>query len=804
MRDGFVEPDFLTAILAKSADRSEDNIPETLARHTWLVVKKVAELAKIRPDLTVVANTADLWHLLYWGCFLHDFGKATGGFQQQLQGISWNGHRHEVISLVFLDWIAANFPKHQQTWLAAAIASHHRDRGIIQEKYLVDSVLIDAWSTFELTNVPLMWRWLTEYANQWIGLLGLDAVGVRPLQFPNSDQAIQQVQADACSRIRYWLRQYYRLKHVFDDEPEHAPVPLLILLRGLTTTADHMASAHLAAIPQPIQENWQALAKRILSADQQPYSHQQQSADAHSTSCLLIAPTGSGKTEAALYWALGEGNQSIPRIFYALPFQASMNAMFDRLRQPEKGFGEQAVGLQHGRALQVLYLRLLESEHGLNSRTAAEKERWERNINSLHARPLKVFSPYQMLKALFQIKGFEAILSDYAQARFIFDEIHAYEPKRLALIICLINYLSKHFAATFFVMSATFPTIIRQHLAKALGQHQVIQASASLFQAFARHRLQLLDGELISASSIKQIINDFKAGKQVLVCANTVRRAQTILALLRDAGVAESDLLLIHSRFTMKDRSALEQRVIQRCQLGLAQPEPFILIATQVIEVSLNIDLDALYSDPAPLEALLQRFGRVNRSRKKGIVPVHVFREPRDGQGVYGRNKDPKQQGRIVQVTLSELEKHNGEIIDESMIDQWLDTIYADPILTEQWQDAYQKTYDDAQWIADNLRPFESDKTTEDQFDELFDNVDVIPQSLVKTYLDLLNNHEYVESSRYFVGISKQKYAQFKRDGLILALEDAALKYPRWIINLPYSSESGLSFDQTAIDDDWS
>ncbi len=804
MSDGFVEPDFLMPILAKSADRSEHNIPETLARHTWLVVKKVAELAKNRPDLTVVANTADLWHLLYWGCFLHDFGKATGGFQQQLQGVSWNGHRHEVISLAFLDWIAANFPKHEQAWLAAAIASHHRDRGVIQEKYLIDSVLADAWSTFDRANVPLMWRWLSEYANQWIRVLGLESFGVRPLQFPNSEQAIQQVQTDACSRIRYWLRQYYRLKQVFDDQPEPAPVPLLILLRGLTTTADHMASAHLTSIPSPLQESWQALAKRILRGDQQVYSHQHHSAQAHGASCLLIAPTGSGKTEAALYWALGEGQQLIPRIFYALPFQASMNAMFDRLRQPDKGFGEQAVGLQHGRALQVLYLRLLESENGLDSRTAAERERWERNINSLHARPLKVFSPYQMLKALFQIKGFEAILSDYAQARFIFDEIHAYEPQRLALIICLINYLSKHFAATFFVMSATFPKIIREKLAPALGQHQVIQASEDLFRAFARHRLQLLDGELTSSSSIEQIIHDFKAGKQVLVCANTVRRAQTILALLNEAGIAKADLLLIHSRFTIKDRSALEKIIMQRCQLGLAQPEPFILIATQVIEVSLNIDLDTLYSDPAPLEALLQRFGRVNRSRTKGIVPVHVFREPRDGQGVYGRNKDPNHQGRIIQVTLDELEKHNGTVIDESLIDQWLDNIYADSIIAEQWQAEYQKTYNNAQSIADNLRPFESDKTTEDEFDHLFDNVDVIPQALVATYLDLLNKHDYVESSRYFVGISKQKYAQFKQNGLILALEDAALKHPHWIINLPYSSESGLSFEQAPLNDDWS
>ncbi len=132
---------------------------------------------------------------------------------------------------------------------------------------------------------------------------------------------------------------------------------------------------------------------------------------------MLVAPTGSGKTEAALLWTLGNGTQATPRLFYALPYQASMNAMYDRLRSP-RYFGNGAVGLQHGRALQALYQRLMNEENGPKSVIQATK--WLENLNRLHAYPVKVFSPYQMLKAVYEIKGFEGMLADYTQAAFIF------------------------------------------------------------------------------------------------------------------------------------------------------------------------------------------------------------------------------------------------------------------------------------------------------------------------------------------------------------------------------------------------
>jgi CRISPR-associated endonuclease/helicase Cas3 len=791
-------PDWMDHIKAKSVQ----NGGETLAEHTWDVLLKLAGLYRLRPDLPALVGVPQLWHCLFWACLLHDFGKAARGFQERLAGgPSWP-HRHEVLSLAFLDWIAPALNDDEQTWILAAVVSHHRDAGYIARAYadVADDPLVPLLAELDDATAAHLWRWTAECATAWRDVLGFApelVASITPLERP---EAIELVRKQGVRRVRFWLDRY---ADWLDQLPYESPaiVTLGVLLRGLTTSADHMASAHLERMPAPVQEAWQSLAERIMKPGQRPYQHQELSAGAGG-SAILIAPTGSGKTEAALYWALGDGTRPVARIFYALPYQASMNAMFDRLRDRVRGFGEQAVGLQHGRAVQALYARMFDGE--MWSTTAATRARWEKNINTLNARPLKVFSPYQMLKAMFQLRGFEAMLTDYAGASFIFDEIHAYEPKRLALILALIAYLRQQFGARFFVMSATFPTLIRTQLAVALGPHRIITADETVFRRFQRHRLHLLDGELTQAG-IGRIVEDVRAGKQVLVCANTVRRAQEVYAALGDAGLRNDERLLVHSRYTFGDRNRREADIRALCgvDVPVAEHKPLALIATQVVEVSLNIDLDTIYTDPAPLEALLQRFGRVNRGCAKGICPVYVFRQPDDGQYVYGYHNDETQRGHIVRVTLAELARHNTDLIDEAVINVWLDAIYTDPLLRSQWETEYTRTALQATGVLESLRPFTSDEQKEEQFEQLFDSVEVVPKRFEQQYIAHLMNDQFIEASNYLVGISAQKFAMLRDKGLVQRAE-AEGKRGAWIARVEYDDDQGLRFPASEQAQDWS
>jgi CRISPR-associated endonuclease/helicase Cas3 len=792
-------PHQLDHVWAKSrADGETDG--ESLAQHTWFVLERLADLQRLRPDLPQLVDRPQLWHDLFWICLLHDLGKAANGFQAMLRGGERFGERHEVLSLLFVDWIARGLSEQEQCWIVTGIVSHHRDQSYLSERY--SSLAQPDPLTTLVADLPPdaisgIWHWLDECATNWIATLGLDKAGVRPLPLLPHHQAVGNACTQGVRPLRKRLNRYLRDVEETLPTAEDRVVTLLVLLRGLTTSADHMASAHLKGMTPPIHESWQSLAARILKSGQSPYFHQVKSAVQAGRSTILIAPTGSGKTEAALYWALGDGSAPVPRLFYTLPYQASMNAMFDRLKRDDKGFGKDAVGVQHGRAVQAMYARLMDEETG--ARSAEKRAKWQDNINKLNARPIKVFSPYQMLKAAFQLRGFEAMLTDYAQAAFIFDEIHAYEPKRLALILALVKYLRERYGARFFVMSATFPKLIQNRLREALGPFEPIQADQKVFDVFRRHELKLLDGELLP-DGIERIVRDVRDGKRVLACANTVRRAQDLRAALIKAGLTEQQVVLLHSRYIIKDRTEREEEIMQRCEVG-KNSEPFVLVATQVVEVSLNIDLDTIYSDPAPLEALLQRFGRVNRAREKGICPVYVFRRPTDGQRVYGRHTDIDKRGWIVQATLAELEQHDDMVIDEAEVNTWLDRIYADPILNEQWTAEYEAQYTNAILLLRGLRPFNSDPLKEEQFEEMFDNVDVLPECFEQAYLDALAAEDFIEASRYFIGISQQKFVQLKRKNLVRPA-DSKLKQRTWVALLPYD-ELGLSFEITKGEPDY-
>lgn len=788
-----VWPDWCDALWGKSADPNEPR-GESLAMHTWLVLSRMADLQRLRPDLPQLVGVPGLWQTMFWVCLLHDLGKAAQGFQAMLRGGDRWRQRHEVLSLAFVDWVAPSLSDDEQRWLVAGIVSHHRDAATIDELYhdlASPDPLVAMVDELSPAVVGDLWRWLDTCATPWIDALALGPAGVTPLALLPKEQAVEQIRRQGAHAARRRLQQYRRFVDALGTSSSRPLVTFLTILRGLTTSADHMASAHLPGMPPPIHEPWEHLAGRILRPGQRLYRHQERSALAADGSAVLIAPTGSGKTEAALYWALGDGSRPVPRLFYTLPYQASMNAMCDRLQSTERGFGPNAVGLQHGRALQAMYARLVDQEE--HPRHAARRAAWEKNINTLNARPVKVFSPYQMLKAMFQLRGFEAMLTDYAHGAFIFDEIHAYDPERLALILALVRYLRESYGARFFVMSATFPRLIQEKLRHALGSFQTITADASVFARFGRHRLHLLDGELTDPASISRIVADVRAGQQVLVCTNTVARAQQMLEALRYAGLGDDELLLIHSRYIFRDRNKREQGIRERCgvDVPLDDRRPLALVATQVVEVSLNIDLNTIYSDPAPLEALLQRFGRVNRQCLRGICPVHVFRSPADGQGVYGRHKDPAQRGRIVQVTLAELARYDGQEIDEAQISSWLDHIYEDAALDEQWESAYTQTALNAEMVLSQLRPLNSDKQKEEDFERLFDNVEVVPKRFEQQYVTHLMNDEFIEASNYLVGLSKQKFQMLHAQALVQRAE-AEGKRGAWIVRLEYDDELGL------------
>lgn len=782
-------PDWLDDVWAKSEGKGAGGRPENLAQHTWNVLSRLADFIQLRPSLPSELKVPRLWNMLFWAAFLHDFGKAADGFQEMLRGGKKWIHRHEVLSLAFVEWLSDAFSKEEQPWLVAAIVSHHKDAEDIHSLYPpLDEEFDDEDQVQELLleldrrTILDLRRWLEECSGAWVNDLGLSELGITSPALPNGEIAVEIVEKHGATCIRHWLLAYRRWIKQVNKSPVDSPLVLgTLALRGTIINADHSASAHAGSLPRISLDPETILTSRNLTRGKL-FRHQA-TAETTQGSALLTAPTGSGKTEAALLWAASQGNgtQPAPRLFYALPYQASMNAMKLRL---ESSFPNQ-VGLQHGRVLLALYRMLLDKKD--DPQEAAQQAKWMRNLVQLNYPPVRVFSPYQMLKGMYRLKGYEAMLADYHEALFIFDEIHAYEVKRLAMILRTIQYLAENYQARFLVMSATFPTLIKQWLLACLAGAVEITAEPSLYDTFRRHRLVLMDGELTSDESQDCITDDARSGKSILVVCNLVDRAQTVYQLLHNrlAGVRVE---LLHGRFNGRDR-LIKEEIVQRSAGGQgSDSEPIVLVSTQVVEVSLDIDFDTIYTDPAPLEALVQRFGRVNRRRKKGIAPVNVFRLPDDGQHIYDET--------LVKSTLAILERENGKVLDEYSIGNWLDEIYSGET-AKRWQDEYKhaaREFDAA--CIQTLRAFSSDDRLEDLFYKAFDGLEVLPYSSYEEY-QRLKKEEPIRANELLVPISWGRFHALVNDGRVLPRE----KYEPYIVKAAYSSERGLEFDRDEYDE---
>jgi len=255
-----------------------------------------------------------------------------------------------------------------------------------------------------------------------------------------------------------------------------------------------------------------------------------------------------------------------------------------------------------------------------------------------------------------------------------------------------------------------------------------------------------------------------------------VARAQELYTLLRQR-LRPEQLELLHSRFTGRDRLAKEQRIIKRLAPGHAQTA-LAVVATQVIEVSLNLDFERIVTEPAPLEALAQRFGRVNRLGRYGIVPVWVLTQPTDGQGVYDQ--------RLVKRTLDVLRQHaDGKVLNEALLSDWLDHIYAGELAAEWLQRIERHQQEFARACLAALRAFDSaDESLAEQFDQLFDGTEVLPAQLQAEY-QRLREHSVFDAQGLLVPVSH-----------IRRLKAYLRWHHEWRLNvadLPYEPQNGLT-----------
>lgn len=359
--------------------------------------------------------------------------------------------------------------------------------------------------------------------------------------------------------------------------------------------------------------------------------------------CLAIieAPTGEGKTEAALTLAHRIGAaRSSDEIYYALPTAATSNQMYRRLSEylSDRLGLSTTVKLVHSQAF------LIEDEitikpltNGKDDDTSQAAVEWFSSKKRALLAPFGVGTIDQAELGALNARHNMLRLVALAGKVVILDEVHAYDTYMTTIIERLLAWLSA-LGTSVIILSATLPQSRRERLARAFGielsgsdtaldqypclfvGNSTAYYSDSPAASQPNRVVQVQRIQLSSSDPEKQArwLLD-QLGHEGCACwiTNTIARAQDLFAKLADIVPKDVRLTLIHSRFSVANRQLLEEDLISLYGPRGNRPKRGIVIGTQVLEQSLDLDFDLMVSDLAPVDLLLQRAGRLHRHKRE-------------------------------------------------------------------------------------------------------------------------------------------------------------------------------------------
>lgn len=391
---------------------------------------------------------------------------------------------------------------------------------------------------------------------------------------------------------------------------------------------------------------------------------------------IVEAPTGLGKTEIALVaaeqLAYIDGEDGV---FMGLPTQSTTNAMFDRvndwLEKLAKSQDENfSIKLMHGKAQFNKHYQNLTNAANIDD--ADPKNLGAVTVNSWFSGKKSILTKFTvgtidnlLLMALKQKHLFLRHLGLSGKV-VIIDEVHAYDAYMNQYLYRAINWLGAYHVPIV-ILSATLPkekrnALITSYLKGRYGKRSPkgFEAPANWQDTEAYPLLSVLDGKKLKQVTeftghsdqtpfalqvnktnlddeelIRTVVNKITDGGIAGIIVNTVKRAQALAKLVPK----NIDFMLLHSSFLAPTRESQEEKLQQAIGKNGQRPSKMIVIGTQVLEQSLDIDFDVLYTDIAPMDLILQRAGRLHRhhiARPKELQVPQLFVMGISGPGEYG------------------------------------------------------------------------------------------------------------------------------------------------------------------------
>ena len=482
-----------------------------------------------------------------------------------------------------------------------------------------------------------------------------------------------------------------------------------VTVKGILNRCDWSASGNLAIEIEAEQSMKDNILKRF-----NPNNVQQFMMEHDNENVAIIASTGAGKTEAALLWLNDEKG------FFTLPMKVYANAIYQIIKNhyllPVNN--QEKVAILHGDCYKLY------ENNGDNDLSNYHNAR---NL----AYPLTVCTIDQIFKFAYKALGTEHLLATLKYSKVIIDELQAYSPDMLATIITALKYINK-IGGKFAIITATLPQFILDELSTCNIKYKRFIGNID-----NRHKIMIHEDDILN--DLDSILDDAQSKKVLIIC-NTVNSAQKLYNEFLELN-SDVEIHLLHSRYTKKHRQILEDDVIEFSKSDRVG----ICISTQIVEASLDIDFDVLYTYLSSIDSLIQRMGRVYRKRENShqLSNVHIYTF-KDGIGyVYDKT--------IFERTLDVLKDyHNQMFLEEDKVN-CMDKVYNRKELEKT---KYMKIYNEKMEYLSNLTALQVEKSEVDNKFRNINSIYILPERFydlkeIKSLIDQIINDKKNTTKRY-------------------------------------------------------
>lgn len=706
---------------------------ESIKQHTKKLLDNMDIIKNEYGDKIIENKGLDsdrFWSILRLACLYHDIGKVYTPFQNIIlkklnlptipTDFNYSNIKHEQLSPAFIPIDKMDFNKSEKKILFQSIYYHHERNGLEVSKELVDEI-------------------------------------IKKDILPHLENIKVETGVDICELNSDYLKYVSSVKRITDESELYIEY---CLVKGLLHRLDHASSANLK-VENIDDENIKIMIEDFMKSKNFKINDLQNFAsDNVQNNLLVIGSTGIGKTEAALLWSNND------KTFFTLPIRISINAIYDRIRK----IGYKNVGLLHSTARDYLD----ENEEFEN-----QFETYEQSKNlCLKITPCTID---QIFPFVFKYKGYEKIYATMAYSKIVIDEIQAYSPEIVAIILKGLQMIN-NIGGKFMIMTATLPRIYKDELKKMGIDFKYNQ----FLKNEKRHKIKIYDDEIIN--NCDEIIQKSSKSK-VLIIVNTINKAIEVYKKIKNNGGENVNLL--HSRFILQDRNLKETEIKE---FSSNKKNTGIWITTQIVEASLDIDFDYLYTEMSTLDSLFQRLGRCYRNRSYDKKEENVFVFTKNVSGIkYVYDED------IFNISINLLKKYDGEILNEKDKVDLVDKLYSEETL---YETNFYKNFKNGMRILNNIVDYENSKTDAQKLLRNIENLEVIPKIIYDENLDLFRkyNEEKDWNNKNILKAKINKMTTNISKSQARRLNGYITKNPyienSFIIDLKYDSEVGLVLEK--------